>query len=258
MISVTDRVFTAEEIAREVQYHPADSLDVARHEAGVALVVRELLLQRANELNLDPAGDEDQSSDERLITALLEREIEVPVPDESTCRRYFETNAERFRSPDIFEASHILFPADAQDARRRTEAREAAQKTLDELNEHPDSFEQLAKERSADSATASQGGHLGQVTKGQTTPEFEACLYRLQAGEICDTPVATRYGYHIIRLDRVAKGRPLTYSMAKEKIQEYLSASAWNRAVHQYIQLLAGKAHIEGIDIEGATTPLVQ
>ena len=47
-------------------------------------------------------------------------------------------------------------------------------------------------------------------------------------------------------------------AMARERIAEYLGASAWTRAVHQYIQLLVGKAEIEGIELTGAVTPLVQ
>jgi peptidyl-prolyl cis-trans isomerase C len=46
--------------------------------------------------------------------------------------------------------------------------------------------------------------------------------------------------------------------MARERIIKYLGASAWTRAVHQYIQILIGKASIEGIELAGAMTPLVQ
>src|SRR3546814_7417746 len=45
----------------------------------------------------------------RSIRQLLDREIVVPAPDEASCKRYYENNRRRFRSPDLFEASHILF-----------------------------------------------------------------------------------------------------------------------------------------------------
>lgn len=258
MITVNDRVITEEEVAREVQYHAAESLDEARRQAAVALVVRELLLQRAEALGIAVDGEEERPADEVVIERLLEKDIDVPVADDETCRRYFEANSERFRSPDVFEASHILFPACPEESERRAQARTAAESTLEELRVRPDSFQKLARERSGDSSTASDGGHLGQITKGQTTPEFEACLHRLAPGQIYEKPLATRYGYHIIRLDRESLGRPLTYPMAKRQIEQYLSASTWQQAVRQYIRILAGQARVTGIDIEAATTPLIQ
>jgi peptidyl-prolyl cis-trans isomerase C len=37
-----------------------------------------------------------------------------------------------------------------------------------------------------------------------------------------------------------------------------LRHQTWSNALRQYLQLLAGKAHLEGIDLEAADTPLVQ
>ena len=266
MITVNGTAISDEAIAREAQYHPAGSLDEALREAAVALVVRALLLQEAAALGVGeslggagPAGDEESlAPEERTITALLDCEITLPAADEEALRRYYESNRERFRSPDLFEASHILFAAPPGRSEARAQALAAATATLETLRRDPASFERLAKERSADTESREQGGHLGQITRGQTTPEFEACLDSLSAGELCREPVATRYGYHLIRLDRAIRGRELTFTMARDQVAEYLGARAWTQAVHQYIELLVGKAEIEGIEMAGATSPLVQ
>jgi len=268
VITVNGTPISEEAIAREAQYHPAGSLEEALREAAVALVVRELLLQEAAALGVgqpssgaggDPAGDaESFTPEERIITALLDREITLPAADDETLRRYYERNRERFRSPDLFEASHILFAATPGRSEARAQALAAAQATLEALRGDPSSFERLAKERSADTESREQGGHLGQITRGQTTPELEACLDALTPGELCREPVATRYGYHLIRLDRAIRGRELTFTMARERVAEYLGARAWTQAVHQYIELLVGRAKIEGIEMAGATSPLVQ
>jgi len=260
VITVNGKSISDDQIAREAQYHPAPSRDAALHEAGVALVVRELLVQEATSLGLiAPAGPgQDTPSEEQAISSLLDREVSLPAADEEALQRYFEANRERFRSPDLFEASHILFAGRPDQPEERERARAAAVATLEELHRDPSSFGRLAKERSDDPESRAQGGHLGQMTRGQTTAEFESCLQSLSPGEICRQPVGTRYGYHLIRLDRAIRGRPLTYPMARERIAEYLGASAWTRAVHQYIQLLVGKAEIEGIELRGAVTPLVQ
>ena len=260
MITVNGRTISQEQIARETQYHPAPSLEAAVHQAGVALVVRELLLQEAAALGIQAAGgpDDAAASEERVIGDLLEREISLPAADDESLRRYFESNRTKFRSPDLFEASHILFAASPDKPEERERARAAAASTLEDIRRDPSSFERLAKERSDDTETRQQGGHLGQITRGQTTPEFESCLDRLSAGEICREPVGTRHGFHLIRLDRMVRGRELPFEMARERVAEYLGASAWTRAVHQYIQLLVGKADIQGIELDGAPTPLVQ
>jgi len=259
MITVNGATITDQEIAREVQYHPASSLERATRDASIALVVRALLLQEAAALGVSCGGDGDPSArEEQSIAAVLDHAIALPDPDEQTCRRYYENHREKFRSPDLFEASHILFAAPPHDPAERERARAAADATLRELREDPRAFERLARERSADPESREQGGHMGQITRGQTTPEFEACLARLSEGELCAEPVATRYGWHLVRLDRAVRGRQLTFEMAKERVAEYLGASAWTRAVHQYIQILVGRSRIEGIELDGAATPLVQ
>jgi len=259
VITVNGKTISQEQIARETQYHPAPSLEAAVHQASVALVVRELLLQEAVGLGIQtPVGVDPVASEESIIGVLLEREISLPAADEESLRRYYESNRKKFRSPDLFEASHILFAARSDQAQEREGARAAAAATLEEVRRDPPSFERLAKERSDDKESREQGGHLGQITRGQTTPEFEACLDALTPGEVCREPVGTRYGYHVIRLDRTVRGRDLPFEIARERVAEYLGASAWTRAVHQYIQLLVGKADIKGIELDGAPTPLVQ
>lgn len=257
-IRVNGTAISESEIAREIQYHSAGSLDEARHEAGLGLVVRELLLSEARRLGLgDSDSGAEKAGSEDAIERLLLQEIELPEADVTTCRRYYDQNKERFRSPDIFEASHILLPATRDDTQGRALARAKAYALLRELEAKPEDFAELARTNSACSS-ASDGGHLGQLTSGQTTPEFEAAVATLAPGEYTRQPVSTRYGYHIIKLHRRAKGRQLPFSLVKNSIVEHLRRRSWNQAVHQYISILAGRADIQGIDIDGAASPLVQ
>jgi peptidyl-prolyl cis-trans isomerase C len=41
-------------------------------------------------------------------------------------------------------------------------------------------------------------------------------------------------------------------------VADYLKQSVWQRAVSQYIGILAGKAEIKGFKLKAAETPLVQ
>ncbi len=197
-------------IQREMQHHPAEKPIAAWQRAARALVIRELLLQRARHLGIaaEPLGDGDgrrETDEEAVMRAVVEREVTVPQPDDETCRRYYARNQARFRSPDIYEASHILFAALPGDRTAYAQARADAAAVLATLQDNPDSFATLARAYSR-CPSGAQGGNLGQITPGQTTPEFEQAISALSPGELCAEPVATRYGFHVIRLDRKHEG----------------------------------------------------
>lgn len=251
-------------INAEVQYHPAGSVEEARAAAARALAVRELLLQAARRLGIEEPdsldngeADERETRDEALIRTLLAREVKTPEPDEATCRRFYDNNLQRFRSPDLFEAAHMLFPADPDDAEASARAKQQAIAALTEVLAAPHRFGDLARELSA-CTSAAQGGNLGQITRGQTVPEFETFLFNLEEGQICPVPVKTRFGYHVLRLDRRIEGRQLPFEVVRDRIADYLREHVWRRAISQYLQLLAGQAEIRGIELNGASTPLVQ
>jgi peptidyl-prolyl cis-trans isomerase C len=243
-------------IAREVQYHPAASLEDARAAAARALVVRHLLLRRAAELGVAPADPEAEGGEEETIAELLAREVTVPAADAATCERYWRNNRARFRSPDLVEARHILLAAAPDDAPMRAEAKRKAAELIAELQRDPGAFAALARQFSA-CPSKDQGGHLGQLVRGQTVPEFDTFLFNLDPG-LCPTPLQTRYGCHVLLIEQKVAGRELPYEAVKERIAGYLQDRAWRTAVSQYIRILAGRATIEGVEIDAATSPLVQ
>jgi hypothetical protein len=77
------------------------------------------------------------------------------------------------------------------------QAKAKAQDVLNQVNAGGD-FAELAKKYSQDSS-ASNGGDLGYLSKGQTVAEFEAALFALQPGQVSGL-VKSKYGYHIIKV----------------------------------------------------------
>jgi peptidyl-prolyl cis-trans isomerase C len=96
------------------------------------------------------------------------------------------------------------------------------------------------------------------VTRGSTVPEVETFLLQLEPGQLCPVPIRSRYGYHVLRLERRVEGRQLPFEVVQEKIAAYLEERVWRQPVHQYIQILAARAEIKGIDLKAAASPLVQ
>jgi peptidyl-prolyl cis-trans isomerase C len=249
-------------IAREAQNHPASKPVEAWLAAARALVVRELLLQEARRLRIaaEPLGDEEgrrETEEEALIRCLVEQEVHTPKADEAECRRYYEQNQVRFRSPDIIEVRHILCAADPKDLTARHKARARAEAAIATLAAAPERFDDLAAELSA-CPSARMGGSLGQITRGQTVPEFEAALQRLPPGQIAPHPIETRYGFHVVWVDRRVDGQQLPFEAVGEHIAAWLEEKVQRTAMRQYIAGLAGRAAICGIALEASNSPLVQ
>jgi peptidyl-prolyl cis-trans isomerase C len=248
-VTVNGITITHDAISREAQNHPAPRPIDAWQAAARALAVRELLLQEARRLDLQalPLTDGDgrrETDEEALVRGLIEAEVVTPAPEEEPCLRYYKQNAARFRSPDIFECSHILFAARHD---QLAAARERAAAISARLQENPSELEALAAAQS-DCPSRASGGNLGQVTPGSTAPEFEQALRKLEAGEI-SAPVATRYGYHIIRLERRIAGTQLPFEAVASRIADYLAERSRRLAIAQYIARLAARAELAGVEL---------
>ena len=239
-------------ISREAQNHPAPKPIEAWRAAARALAVRELLLQEARRLELRPtplADGEDrrETDEEALIRGVVEAQVATPDADAESCRRYYEQNRARFRSPDIFEASHILIAARRDDEQAFMAARERAQTLCAHLRDSPGAFEALAAAHS-DCPSRATGGNLGQITSGATTPEFERALLKLNDGEI-SAPVQTRYGFHVIRLERRIAGALLPFEAVHARIADYLAERSQRLAIAQYVARLASRAQVNGVEL---------
>ncbi len=240
-----------DEIHREMQYHRAASRHEAEREAARALVVREILLREARRCRRRARADGADSSkaEEELIAGLLEETIRFDEPDEAACRAHYERHRPTLRSPDLYEASHILFLAPPGDEALRAGAGAAAEETLALLAEDPTRFEELARERSQCSSAAN-GGSLGQLRPGDTVPAFEEALTQLAPGEIRSRPLETRFGLHVVRLDQFAAGRPLPFESVRDRVRGHLREQRWRERFHAYLLELASRAEIDGFDLE--------
>lgn len=250
-ISVNGVKIPREDISREAQNHQAASPAAAWTEAARALVIRQLLLQEALRLDMrpEPAVDEEgrrETDEEALVRALVEQQVKTPIADATACRRYYEQNLQKFRSSDLYEAAHILIAADPRDAAQVEAGRKHALALIEILARDPKGFADAARVSSA-CPSREQGGNLGQISRGQTVPEFEQALAGLTPGTVSLHPIQTRYGFHVVRLDRKVEGEQLPFELVEARIAEYLNEACRRRAIAQYIAILAGEARVEGV-----------
>jgi len=134
---------------------------------------------------------------------------QVVTPEE--LKSYYDSNIQRFGTEEQRRASHILIaaPKDAKEADRKA-AKERAEKLLEDLRKHPETFAEVAKKNSQDPGSAEKGGDLGFMGRGALVKPFEDAMFALKEGQISDV-VETDYGYHIIKLTGIepAKTQPL-------------------------------------------------
>ncbi|TAL36083.1 MAG: peptidylprolyl isomerase [Alphaproteobacteria bacterium] len=255
-ITVNGVKISIEQINSEVQYHPAQSLFDAKYAAMLALVIRELLLQRAVKLGICTSEEAASSADE-VISKVLQKEITVPIPTREECETYYNGNRAKYASPPLFDVSHILYLAPLDDKPAREAALEKARNCLGKLAKDSSLFKEIAKSDSA-CPSGKLGGRLGQIGKGQTVPGFESALFAMREGDMSADPVATEVGYHIIRVDKRVDEKQLPFEAVAERIADYLRQLSWQRAFSQYVQILAGQAEISGFVLKSADSPLVQ
>jgi peptidyl-prolyl cis-trans isomerase C len=254
-VSVNDCVISQDEISREMQYHQADAPEAARCAAASALVIRELLKQRAEYagISIHSNGKYDE---EATFATLIEAEVEVPESTEKECKRYFDNNPQRFRSEPIVEARHILLAVPADDIDARVAVKTTAIALIGKLLVTAELFDDMVKEYSA-CPSKNSGGSLGQLSKGNTVEEFERQVFALQQG-LCHSPIETRYGFHIVLVDRRIEGRPLPFGVVKGQIRNYLQHQVKQRALRNYLQQLLADASISGIELDHAKSAHVQ
>ena len=255
-IKVNGLPIAREAIAQELQYHPAASRREAVFLASQALVIRELLQQRAAELGLQVRAAGGESEEEALTRTLIELEVPLPRADEDTCKRYYERNLSRFASAPLLAARHILLGCPADDAEERSRTQERAEELVTQLRGDIERFAELALAHS-DCPSKEQGGALGQISQGQTVPEFERQLFRLPLG-LAVHPLESRYGLHVVQVDLRVEGQQLPFEAVVGAIRAELDQRVWQVAVSQYLKNLVGQADIQGIALEGADSPLLQ
>ena len=214
--------------------------------------VRELLSCRAVEQGLcaDGAASDDVDA---AIETLLSREISVPSPTLDECRRWYDTHRDDYLAGELAFVRHILFAVTPGTPIEPLRAK--AEATLRELRHSPERFDECARELS-NCPSGAQGGALGQVTRGETVAEFETAIFGNEATGVLPTLVNTRYGFHIVAVDRRVSGRHPPFEIVQEKIAQRMSELSWTRALAQYVRVLAREARAD--ESSEAASPLVQ
>jgi parvulin-like peptidyl-prolyl isomerase len=208
--------------------------DVARmrQEAGTEAEFNELLA--AFRLTLD------QLRRQRRLSLEVARFMEARIAPSVSVRAdqvdaYYRENVTEFQQPEAVRASHILVrtlpdstPEQVQAARGRAE-RVAAQLRAGRA------FDELAREVSEDRGSASGGGALGWLARGDMPPAFEDAAFAQPAGEWTG-PVETLFGLHLVKTLERRPARPAPLDEVRRDIERRLTEQVRHEKLAAFVE----------------------
>jgi peptidyl-prolyl cis-trans isomerase C len=193
------------------------------------------------------------------IDALLEQQLVRPRPDEETCRRYHAANPARFAIGERAQLRHVLFAVtpgvDLDALRRRAEAClvDLRARTHAEADRFPQAAAQLSN-----CPSGAEGGDLGWLTAAECAPEFAREVFGHTEVGVLPRLVRSRFGFHVVEVLKRDAGAVPAYATVQDAVRQTLDRQAFATALRQYLQVLAGQARVEGVELAAAASPLVQ
>ena len=219
-------------VLRQQTARGAQDNEQLRTQLREALINNDLLIQEANRSGLAKKAEVQQQVDlvrqEVVANAVVAEYIRThPISDADVQKEY-----ERARSQTgerEYKARHVLVSTE-----------EDAKSVIADLKKGL-KFDDVAQKRSLDEGTRPKGGDLDWNVPSNFDKAFADAMVKLEKGKMTETPVRSRFGFHIIQLDDV---RPVNFpplAQVNQQIQQRLVA----QKVDTLIRELRGKAKIE-------------
>jgi len=159
------------------------------------------------------------AADQALQNVYLSHLVGPSITDESIKQAYADQYAGKPGEKEV-HARHILV-ADEK----------TANDIIKQLKGGAD-FGTLAKKYSTDKGSAdNDGGDLGWFKQGDMLPDFSKAAFAMKKGEISQTPVHTRYGYHVIQVLDTRTSTPPAFDTVRDQIRQKLIQQDVRKAV---------------------------
>jgi len=147
-------------------------------------------------------------------------------PSDKEIKNFYEKNKEaQFTTPEQRCVKHILFNKDQK---------QKAEDVMKQLEDGGD-FAKLAKKYSQDPGSATNGGDLGCLSKGETVPSFEKAAFGAKQGEIVG-PVKTQFGYHILKVTDVKPEQTRSLQEVESQIRSQLATEKQSEVFSKWVE----------------------
>lgn len=207
---------------------------------------------RQQDIDKDPAvQDEILNQAERVLARrrieAFDRDLKLPDLEKRAAEIY-KLDPERFREKTTYETAHIMVDTKC---RPREEALARAQMAFADVQSGKLAFADGAERYSDDVVTNKKGGLIDPVTLDRLTGEYAEVVQKLKPGEI-SAPVATPFGYHVVKLVSVKPGRQQSYAEVKKLLLDELSQKYVKERREAFLEKIRGdaslKVNVEALD----------
>lgn len=201
----------------------------------------ELFRQSLAEEGLSEERLKEKIREQLLVQRLVDQQVrsKITVSPQEVARE-LATHPELARSGDRVRASHLLI--------RVSESRseETAHALITEIHHRLAAGEDFAAltNRYSEDPHRDEGGAMDWVGQGELLPELDAVLFRLSVGEI-SSPLQTRLGFHILRLDERREASSLSPTEANRHIYQQLYQAKFQERFVRWLEGLKRHAYIE-------------
>jgi len=138
---------------------------------------------------------------------------------EAELKRYYAQHIGEYQVSERVKASHILFKTEAKTPEEIAATEKKARDALAQIRSGGD-FAELARSNSEDSS-ASKGGDIGWIVRGQAVKEFEDAAFNMKPGQVSDL-IKTTYGIHIVKVFDKQAAHLQTFEEVRDQIREQL------------------------------------
>lgn len=233
-------------VQQELLYQEALKKNCTATDTEIAAALDNLKPQFKSEADFEKAAPDLKSQVDRsmairnYVKSVFIDKIEVP---DQEIRAYYDHHLDNFRQPGQIRAGYILIKVDPQgDAARKAAALERIE-TIRRKVLAGDDFAELARTASED-VTASQGGDLGFIRKGQMLGPLEEALFALKPGEVSPV-VETGAGLNLVTAYEHTPETTLPFGEVKDGIRTLLQQEKGQQAASTYIAEVRKTAEVE-------------
>ncbi|MGE4312711.1 MAG: peptidylprolyl isomerase [Pseudobdellovibrionaceae bacterium] len=214
-----------------------EAMPIARDEMITGTIIDQLA-KKSGTANDPEVEKRLQMAREGIIRSVfLEEMVKKEMTDAKLQEAYAAFKKEQeATSKEQVKAKHILVATE-----------EEAMSALTRLKEG-ESFDDLAKEISADKASGANGGELGWFSEGDMVPEFSQAAFALNVGEVSSEPVKSQFGYHIIKVEDKRK-EPVP---SIEEVKPYLEVQQRRAILEGHIADWRNEADVKLYNMDGS------
>ncbi|HSR53939.1 MAG TPA: peptidyl-prolyl cis-trans isomerase [Acidobacteriota bacterium] len=199
-------------------------------------VLKQLLQQQGTSYEDFRKGIEDQYVQSRLNNAFVYSKVTI-LTDE--IESFYQENIEQFTEPATVELAEIVLDTEGKNA---SQVRTLAEDIVARVKAG-ESFEELARQYSDNSATAQRGGRSGTFTREQLSDVLAEPAFRLEAGQVTDV-IETDFGFAILKVLGKTPATPKPLEEVRAQIVNFLREKKAQPYLKQFLDQLRDESYV--------------